>query len=522
MSDRNHSFILATSDDASDDQLAAEGRKHGVAVFRGPLQDVLGRYALAAAPLPEDAVIVRLTGDNVVPDGALVEELAHALECSGAEYATMEPLISRTPYGLFGEAFFVRTLRRAAEQAVEAVDREHVGPWMKRNCRRAVFVPQLGGGENFSHLRCTIDTPDDYQRILALFEGMGHPVQVAWGDLVRRLPRVATGHPSHVPYRWVSGKVHSELTLGTVQLGMDYGRVNDSGKPLRAEAVALVREAIERGVTAVDTARAYQESESVLGEAICGSWRRCARVITKVDLSLLDRSTRDGRAVRRQVDESLAASCRALRCETLDTALLHLWEDREMCAGTAWRRLMEHRDEGRVAAIGISVYEPRQALAALGDEQVKHLQIPMNVLDWRWKAAGVDRAIAERPDVVVHARSALLQGILAHGAERWPEVADFDRASCVRKLAALAEQFGRDGVVDLCLAYVRSVTWITSAVVGCETLAQLRRNVELFLKPRLSAEECEELERTLPQAPDTLLNPSKWKAAPERVRAYAS
>lgn len=531
-SNRNRPIVLATSDDASDDQLAAEGREHGVEVFRGPLQDVLGRYALVAASLPDDDIVVRLTGDNVVPDGALVEELVHGLECSGAEYATMEPLVSRTPYGLFGEAFWVSTLRKAAAQAVDAADREHVGPWMKRNCRRTVLVPRMAGDENFSHLRCTIDTPEDYQRILDLFEGVSNPVQVAWVDLVRKLPSVSAEHPSRIPYRWVSGHVHSELTLGTAQLGMDYGRVNDFGKPSRAEAIVLVREAIECGVTAFDTARAYQESESVLGEALSGGWRRQARVITKVDLSSLgksvlgkstfEKSTSDEREVRLKVDESIRGSCRALRRETLDTVLLHLWEDREMCSGAAWRRLVEHRESGRVAAIGVSVYEPWQALEALGDEQVQHLQIPMNVLDWRWKAAGLDRAIAERSDVVIHARSALLQGILAHGAERWPKVADFDGASCARKLVALAEKFQRDGVVDLCLAYVRSLAWITSVVVGCETVAQLRRNVDLFLKPRLSEEECEELERVLPQAPDTLLNPSKWKAAPDPVRTYAS
>jgi spore coat polysaccharide biosynthesis protein SpsF (cytidylyltransferase family)/aryl-alcohol dehydrogenase-like predicted oxidoreductase len=527
-SNRNHRTIFATSDDPSDDRLATEAGKHGLEVFRGPLQDVLARYSLAAASLPEDSIVVRLTADNVLPDGRFVEELARGLECSGAEYSTVEPHLSKTPYGLFGEAFLVAALRKADSQAVDAADREHVGPWMKRNCRRTVLAPLLAQGEDFGHLRCTIDTEEDYQRILNLFAGVSNPLESGWLELVRELPAVAGRHPSRIPCRWVSGNMHSELTLGTAQLGMEYGRVNDSGKPSRAEAVAVVRSAIERGVTGFDTARAYGESESVLGEALGGIWRVGSRVITKVDLSLFDKprgsgkSTGDEWKVRRQVDESVDASCRALRSEALDTVLLHLWEHRQMCDGAAWRRLLEHRDAGKVAAIGVSVYEPHQAVAALCDEQVKHLQIPLNVLDWRWKAAGVDRAIADRPDVVVHARSVLLQGILAHPSERWPEVTTFDGASCARKLLGLSQKFRRDGVVDLCLAYVRSLAWITSLVVGCETVAQLEKNVELFLKPRLTAEECEELEHALPKAPDSLLNPSKWQVARARMGAYAS
>jgi len=52
---------------------------------------------------------------------------------------------------------------------------------------------------------------------------------------------------------------------------------------------------------------------------------------------------------------------------------------------------------------------PSEALEALSHEDVKHDSVPFNVLDWRWKAAGFDRACRNRDDVVVHGRSAFLQ-----------------------------------------------------------------------------------------------------------------
>jgi aryl-alcohol dehydrogenase-like predicted oxidoreductase len=175
--------------------------------------------------------------------------------------------------------------------------------------------------------------------------------------------------------------------------------------------------------------------------------------------------------------------------------------------------LVELRNEGRIENLGASVYEPHEAVVALRDPEVKHLQIPMNVLDWRWKAEGVDRAIADRPDVIVHTRSPLLQGLLAMGAESWPAVGSFDPRDCVERLRVAARHFHRASVIDLCLAYVRSQAWITSVVVGCETMEQLSENLRLFRLPALTAEEADELEHRIPKAPDSLLNPSKWPTA---------
>jgi aryl-alcohol dehydrogenase-like predicted oxidoreductase len=302
----------------------------------------------------------------------------------------------------------------------------------------------------------------------------------------------------------------SGLTLGTAQLGMLYGAVNRTGKPPRSLAVAMVRQAIAQGVTAVDTARAYGESEEILGEALSREFRSRAQVITKLDPleSLSGNASPD--EVRGAVEESVHNSCIALRTERLETLLLHRWHHYRAWKGEAWRRLLEFREQGKIAVLGASVYEPEEAIEALEEPMVRHLQMPLNLLDWRWKAAGIDRAIAARPDVVVHARSALLQGILIHPASQWPVVEGFDAAGCVRQLEALARRLDRESISDLCFAYVRSQPWIHSVVVGCETMEQLDKNLRLFERPELTAEQCEALEQALPQAPETLLNPAKW------------
>jgi aryl-alcohol dehydrogenase-like predicted oxidoreductase/spore coat polysaccharide biosynthesis protein SpsF (cytidylyltransferase family) len=508
--------VVAIPAEASDDALAHALGKYGIRVVRGPLEDVLARYALAARDLPEDSLVVRLTGDNVIPDGELAQELVTAFTESGVEYVSLECPQSGLPYGVGGEAFTVATLRRANVLATSAHDREHVTPWIRRNCGVKIQAPEIPRGADFSHLRCTIDDDEDYLRIVRLFESVADPVHARWFELTKKLATLAGEPRFRVPYRVLSGNVHSELTLGTAQLGMEYGIANRAGQPGRELAIRMVRAAIAHGVTAVDTARAYGESEEVLGDALSGAWRSRVEVITKLDPLDSLSADADESTVRAAVDESVKLSCEALRVEKLSTLSLHRADHYGAWRGAAWRRLLEMRDEGTIGALGASVYDPQEALELLRDPAIQHLQIPMNVLDWRWKASGVDRVLAERPEVVVHARSALLQGLLTGTAlASWPESGDFDASSCLRQLRKFAEEFGRKSLADLCLAYVRTQRWITSVVVGCETLEQVNENLILFCQPKLSAEQCAELESLLPRAPENLLNPSQWKVVHE-------
>jgi spore coat polysaccharide biosynthesis protein SpsF len=412
---------------------------------------------------------------------------------------------------LGGEAFSVATLRRAQAQATSAYDREHVSPWIRRNCRAMIHTPRAIGTHDFSHLRCTIDDEEDYDRIVRLFAGVAEPVHFGWFELTQKLA-AQEGEPRfRVPYGISAGKIHSELTLGTAQLGMDYGIANRAGQPALPVAIRMVRQAVAHGVTALDTARAYGDAESVVGQALTGAWRSRVEVITKLDplASLPQNATVN--EVRAAVDDSVKRSCEALRSKTLSTLLLHRSSHHDAWGGAAWRRLLELRDDGTIGNLGASVYEPREALDLLQDMAITHLQIPMNVLDWRWRASGFDRAVVRRPDVVVHARSALLQGVLADSPPSlWPVSAGFDAAACLRQLRKLTAEFGRQSMTDLCLAYVRSQPWITSVVVGCETLEQVDENLELLCRPKLTTEQCAELERSLPEAPEDLLNPSQW------------
>jgi len=300
----------------------------------------------------------------------------------------------------------------------------------------------------------------------------------------------------------------AELVLGSVQLGVAYGVANKTGKPSRSSALTLVRQAADAGVTQFDTARAYGDSEERLGEALDG---RAVRTITKLS-PLADLPADAGRdEARAAVDASIAESLYALRRKRIDCLLLHRAAHMTAFGGAVWERLLEHLEDGSIAALGVSVQSPREALEALARREVAHVQMPFNLLDWRWREAGVIAEIDKRDSLTVHARSVFLQGLLAaNDPAIWPRIEGVDPKSLLELLAGLTSELGRESTADLCLAYARGQSFIDGVVVGLETTEQLDANLRLCVKRPLNQAECALIEARVPRLPETLLNPALW------------
>jgi spore coat polysaccharide biosynthesis protein SpsF len=275
--------------------------------------------------------------------------------------------------------------------------------------------------------------------------------------------------------------------------------------------VRIVRRAIDHGVTHVDTARGYGDSERRIGLALEAGYRGAMTVVTKLDpLGSLEPDS-PTHHVRTAVDASVFRSCRELRTPHLDVLLAHRATHLDSHGGGVWRRLCELRDEGVVGELGVSVQSVAEAKRALGNADVRYLQLPFNILDRRWLDSTFQGALRARPDVVVHARSPLLQGVLAvEDSSKWLQVPGVDPRRVLTALRVLVRRMGRRDVVDLALAYVRGQTWIHAMVLGVESAEQLVDAVKLVCTPPLTPTECELAEREVEGGPEALVNPALW------------
>ena len=164
-------LVVATSDDRTDDVLADVLEGAGVEVFRGSLDDVLGRYAAALeAKGPADHV-VRLTGDCPLIDWAVIDVVIEAHLRSDVDY-TANTLGERTfPKGLDVDVVRSSVLLEAAAEATDPYEREHVLPFVYNHPERyqlsAVFNAFSEG-----ELRWTVDLPADFDFVSAVYEGL--------------------------------------------------------------------------------------------------------------------------------------------------------------------------------------------------------------------------------------------------------------------------------------------------------------------------------------------------------------
>lgn len=304
------------------------------------------------------------------------------------------------------------------------------------------------------------------------------------------------------------GNELSRLVLGTVQIGAPYGAANVTGLPSTDRAIRLLRRAHLAGITKFDTARAYGEAENRIGAAFGGD---APDTTTKLDpLSALSADASEAEA-EAAVEASVNQSLVSLKRARLDSLLLHRAGHLTSHNGAVWKRLLRLQKAGVIGRLGVSVQSPEEAFTALAFRAVSQIQLPFNLLDQRWREAGVPEAAWARDDVTVHARSIYLQGILAaEDPALWPAVHGVDAEGTLYMLSTLTELYGRISIADLCLAYVRGQDWIDGIVIGMETEEQLDRNLALFDAEAMTQAQIEDLEPRLPRFPDALLNPALW------------
>ncbi|MCS5698060.1 glycosyltransferase family protein [Cyanobium sp. FGCU-52] len=164
--------VLATSSDATDDELARVVANAGYLVFRGDLHDVLARFQACADAHP-CSTVVRLTGDCPLSDPGVIDELLEAFHNHGWDYLSnsADALALTVPDGCDVEVFRRELLDLAASRATLPSEREHVTPWMRR--------PELGlRSGHYCHrqprqfFRLTVDDPKDFDLVNAIFQAL--------------------------------------------------------------------------------------------------------------------------------------------------------------------------------------------------------------------------------------------------------------------------------------------------------------------------------------------------------------
>lgn len=282
----------------------------------------------------------------------------------------------------------------------------------------------------------------------------------------------------------------SPMTLGTVQLGMNYGIANDAGKPSEETSFSILRTALENGVNTLDTARAYGDSEAVIGRFLKTWDGPLPHIVTKI------------RKLQGQTEKELTAfavasvegSLRDLGVSKVDAIMLHGAQD-PVIHGAACANAMKYLlEQGYTDRVGVSVYTGDDIRGMLPYEVFSVTQVPMSIFDQRLIADGSIASLACRGyDVFV--RSVFLQGLFFLDPDKMTDPILLEHAAPkIRLLRQLAEKENMT-VAQLAIGFMRSLPGVTSLVLGADNATQVQNNTAYFDSPALSEETMQLLQR---------------------------
>ena len=305
----------------------------------------------------------------------------------------------------------------------------------------------------------------------------------------------------------VKGQDITILSLGTVQLGMDYGIHNGSGKPSLETAFRILDEAMTAGINTLDTAAGYGNSEEVIG-----AWLKTVPeekrpfIVTKA--AKLDHSSLD--ALRADLRSRVESSKKRLGISQIPLLMLHNCEDYLSDMENVRTVFEELKASGDIRYSGISAYSNHD-YGILAESGFDAVQIPVNIFDWGQIECGGLQKLKDS-GMMIFVRSVYLQGLVFQDPDTIPEKMAFCKET-LQKFRSLCRKYDLSPAI-LALSYALTLPGVTSLVLGSETVEQVRQNAQLLAHTvTLTPEQMSEIRENFLHTDPHILNPGTWPKA---------
>ncbi|MDX3243199.1 aldo/keto reductase [Streptomyces sp. ME18-1-4] len=300
-----------------------------------------------------------------------------------------------------------------------------------------------------------------------------------------------------------TGLTVSEIGYGAWGLGQGawVGADDDSG-------VRALHRALDLGVNFIDTARAYDRSERVVGRALRELPGRGdgVYVATKVGPKVPVPLAPSGPDVTEvfpgsHLRESVETSLRELGRDHVDLLQLHTWEDEWTGQGDLLETVDALKQEGKIRFFGISVkdHQPENVLTVLRTGVLDAVQVIYNIFEQAPSDALLPAC--EEYGVGVIGRVALDEGALTGSVRAGVTFPDGDwrnwyfrddrPAQVEKRVDALLAESGMEvgELASTALRFALAGQAVSTVIVGMRSLANVERNAAVAGAPPLTAEQ---------------------------------
>ena len=286
----------------------------------------------------------------------------------------------------------------------------------------------------------------------------------------------------------------NRIVLGGAQLGLPYGILNGGETLSREEVARILDTAVARGIDSIDTAIAYGQSESVIGETSQNRFN----IISKLPPLPVDISN-----VSEWVHSQVQGSLSRLKCTSLDALLLHRPQDLTGAQGAElYAAIKSLMAEKMIDRFGVSIYSPDDLEGIIGTFDIHVVQAPLNVFDRR--ILGVTDQLSAL-NIEVHVRSVFLQGVLIASPQDRPQ-----RFEPWSEHFALFDEWVRSSGVSAmacCMGFALQQSGIAKLVIGTTSAESLDEIMNSIPNSVL------EVPTHLQSSVEQLIDPRIWNAA---------
>jgi len=162
--------IIATSNNDEDQEIVDVAKKENINYYCGSLDNVLERYYGAANQNNLD-VIVRITSDCPCMDANVIDNIIQSHLDLNADY-TSNSIKESFPRGIDVEVINFDVLKKTYFEASESYEKEHVTPFIYKSHPDEFNINLYVGSEDNSHIRITLDTPQDYSLLCCVYDNL--------------------------------------------------------------------------------------------------------------------------------------------------------------------------------------------------------------------------------------------------------------------------------------------------------------------------------------------------------------
>lgn len=266
----------------------------------------------------------------------------------------------------------------------------------------------------------------------------------------------------------------SKFGLGTVQFGLDYGFTKRKSQD---EVNLILKTAVDNGITLIDTAREYGDSEDKIGNFI-ENYKNDFVIATK--LRIIDElSDLSYKRLENKIYDSVEESLEKLKLNKIPILQLHqtvsdLYENNDF-----WDIINQLKEDNLIDLFGVSVYELSETknITENYGNFVDFFQIPYNIFDRRFD--DIQKELEEN-NIGLISRSTFLKGIIPCSIDEIPEGLE-DIKPYKENLINLANNCELT-VAELASIFVYYNDYINSTILGVNSPEELENNINSINK----------------------------------------